>query len=111
MIEAIISGIGFGLVLTFLTGPVFFALIKTSIEKGFHAGVAMALGVVTSDMVFIGAILFGSEFFDFSIDPRILGYVGSGILFIIGLYYIFKKADISYKNNTKKVKRAGFFLK
>jgi threonine/homoserine/homoserine lactone efflux protein len=44
MIEAIISGIGFGLVLTFITGPVFFALIKTSIEKGFHAGVALALG-------------------------------------------------------------------
>jgi threonine/homoserine/homoserine lactone efflux protein len=38
MIEAIISGIGIGLVLTFITGPVFFALIKTSIEKGFHAG-------------------------------------------------------------------------
>jgi len=53
MIEAIITGIGFGLVLSVLTGPVFFALIKTSIEKGFHAGVAMALGVVTSDMVFI----------------------------------------------------------
>lgn len=110
MIEAIITGIGFGLVLAVLTGPVFFALIKTSIEKGFHAGVAMALGVVTSDMVFIGAILFGSEFFDIKIDPRILGYVGSGILLIIGLYYMFKKADINY-TGTKKVKRAGFFLK
>jgi threonine/homoserine/homoserine lactone efflux protein len=111
MIEAIIAGIGAGLVLALLTGPVFFALIKTSIEKGFHAGVAMALGVVTSDMVFIGAILFGSEFFDFSIDPRILGYVGSGILFVIGLYYMFKKADLSYKNTTKKLNRAGFFFK
>jgi threonine/homoserine/homoserine lactone efflux protein len=111
MIEAIIAGIGAGLVLALLTGPVFFALIKTSIEKGFHAGVAMALGVVTSDMVFIGAILFGSEFFDFKVDPRILGYVGSGILFIIGLYYMFKKADLSYKNTTKKLNRAGFFFK
>src|ERR1700686_381443 len=64
MIEAVISGIGFGLVLTFLTGPVFFALIKTSIEKGFQAGVALALGVVSSDMVFVGAILFGSQYFD-----------------------------------------------
>ena len=62
MIEAIISGIGFGLVLTFITGPVFFALIKTSIEKGFHAGLSLALGVVTSDMVFVGAILFGSQY-------------------------------------------------
>ena len=66
MIEAVISGIGFGLVLTFLTGPVFFALIKTSIEKGFHAGVALALGVVCSDMVFVGGILFGSQYIDIS---------------------------------------------
>jgi threonine/homoserine/homoserine lactone efflux protein len=66
MIEAIISGIGFGLVLTFITGPVFFALIKTSIEKGFHAGLSLALGVVMSDMVFVGAILYGSQYFDIS---------------------------------------------
>jgi threonine/homoserine/homoserine lactone efflux protein len=90
MIEAIITGIGFGLVLSVLTGPVFFALIKTSIEKGFHAGVAMALGVVTSDMVFIGGILFGSQLFDFKVNTTILGIVGSAILFTIGIYYIFQ---------------------
>src|SRR5580698_1811418 len=98
MIEAIISGIGFGLVLTFLTGPVFFALIKTSIEKGFHAGVASALGVVCSDMVFVGALLFGAQYFDISAhDKTIAGVIGSVILFIIGIYYIFKKAEVSYK--------------
>jgi threonine/homoserine/homoserine lactone efflux protein len=111
MIEAIITGIGFGLVLAVLTGPVFFALIKTSIEKGFHAGVAMALGVVASDVVFVGALLFGSQLFDFTVDTRILGIVGSGILLIIGLYYMFKKADITYKNSPQKIKKAGFFLK
>jgi threonine/homoserine/homoserine lactone efflux protein len=111
MIEAIITGIGFGLVLSVLTGPVFFALIKTSIEKGFHAGVAMALGVVTSDMVFIGAILFGSQLFDFKVNTTILGIVGSSILFAIGIYYIFKKADINYTTTPVKGNRFGFFLK
>jgi threonine/homoserine/homoserine lactone efflux protein len=111
MIEAIVTGIGFGLVLAVLTGPVFFALIKTSIEKGFHAGVAMALGVVTSDVVFVGAILFGSQFFDFKIDTHILGYVGSGILLTIGIYYLFKKPDLTYRKSPKKLNRAGFFLK
>jgi threonine/homoserine/homoserine lactone efflux protein len=111
MIEAIITGIGFGLVLSVLTGPVFFALIKTSIEKGFHAGVAMALGVVTSDMVFIGAILFGSQLVDFKVDTKIVGMIGSAILFTIGIYYIFKKAEISYNQTPVKANRAGFFLK
>jgi len=113
MIEAIVSGIGIGLVLTFLTGPVFFALIKTSIEKGFHAGVALALGVVTSDVVFVGTILFGSQFFD--VDPQTktwAGIIGSIILFGIGIHYIFKKADINFNDGEpKRVKRAGFFLK
>jgi len=113
MIEAIISGIGFGLVLTFITGPVFFALIKTSIEKGFHAGVALALGVVCSDMVFVGAILFGSQYFDISAnDKTVAGIVGSVVLFTIGIYYIFKKADVNYKNVIpNKINRAGYFFK
>jgi len=113
MIEAVISGIGFGLVLTFLTGPVFFALIKTSIEKGFHAGVALALGVVCSDMVFVGAILFGSQYFDISAKDKIYaGVIGSVILFVIGVYYLFKKAKINYTHTVPtKLHRAGYFLK
>jgi len=113
MIEAIISGIGIGIVLTFITGPVFFALIKTSIEKGFHAGVALALGVVTSDVVFVGTIIFGSQIFD--IPPAVkewLGIAGSIILFSIGIYYLLKKADVSYNTHTPaSVNRAGYFFK
>lgn len=113
MIEAIISGIGFGLVLTFLTGPVFFALIKTSIEKGFHAGMALALGVVCSDMIFVGAILFGSQYVDVtSNNEKYAGIVGSTVLAAIGIYYIFKKATINYSNTVPtKLHRAGYFLK
>jgi threonine/homoserine/homoserine lactone efflux protein len=113
MIEAVIRGIGIGLVLTFLTGPVFFALIKTSIEKGFHAGVAMALGVVTSDVVFVGAILFGSQYFDISTqDKQHAGIIGCVILFALGIYYIFKKSEVNYNNTVpSKLKRTGYFLK
>lgn len=113
MIEAVIRGIGIGLVLTFLTGPVFFALIKTSIEKGFHAGVALALGVVTSDVVFVGAILFGSQYFDISTqDKQHAGIIGCVILFALGIYYIFKKSEVNYNNTVpSKLKRTGYFLK
>ena len=113
MIEAIIRGIGIGLVITFLTGPVFFALIKTSIEKGFHAGVALALGVVTSDVVFVGAILFGSQYFDISNnDKQNAGMIGCAILFALGIYYIFKKSEVNYNNTVpSKLKRTGYFFK
>jgi len=113
MIEAVISGIGFGLVLTFLTGPVFFALIKTSIANGFHAGVALALGVVCSDIVFVGGILFGSQYIDISEGQKtIAGVIGSIILFSLGVYYFFKKAEVNYTNAIpSRVDRAGYFLK
>ncbi|MFI5163309.1 MAG: LysE family translocator [Sphingobacteriales bacterium] len=113
MIEAIIRGIGIGLVLTFLTGPVFFALIKTSIEKGFHAGVSLALGVVSSDVVFVGAILFGSQYFDISNqDKRNAGVVGCIVLLALGIYYIFKKSKINYGNKVPtRLERTGYFLK
>lgn len=113
MIEAVISGIGIGIVLTFLTGPVFFALIKTSIERGFQAGVFLALGVVSSDIVFVGAILFGSQLFEVSAQTKtIAGVVGSIILFIVGIRYIFKKAKVNYSNIAPTgLKRTGYFLK
>src|SRR5471030_622063 len=113
MFEAIISGIGIGLVLTFLTGPVFFALIKTSIERGFHAGVYLALGVVCSDIVFVGSILFGSQLFDIPAHAKILaGEIGSAILFTVGIYYLFKKADVNYTNVAPSgIKRYGYFFK
>jgi len=113
MIEAIISGIGFGFVLTFLTGPVFFALIKTSIEKGFHAGVALALGVVCSDIVFVGGILYGSQYIDISEHEKVIaGVIGSIILFTVGVYYFFKKSEVNYKNTVPSgINRAGYFLK
>jgi threonine/homoserine/homoserine lactone efflux protein len=113
MIEAVISGIGFGLVLTFLTGPVFFALIKTSIEKGFHAGAALALGVVCSDVVFVGGILFGSQYIDITEHEKVIaGVIGSVILFTVGVFYFFKKAEVNYKNTVPSgINRAGYFFK
>ncbi|MGZ3776744.1 MAG: LysE family translocator [Mucilaginibacter sp.] len=113
MIEAVIRGIGIGLVLTFLTGPVFFALIKTSIEKGFHAGISLALGVVTSDVVFVGAILFGSQYFDISSqDKRNAGVIGCIVLVALGIYYIFKKSEVNYDNKVpSRLERTGYFFK
>lgn len=112
MFELIISGIGLGIVLSFLTGPVFFALIKTSIEKGFHAGIALATGVVFSDAVYVAITLFGTSLISFENQYRMpIGIVGSGILLGIGSYYLFKKVKINYENIPSSKKNAGYFFK
>ncbi len=112
MIESIISGIGLGFVLSFLTGPVFFALIKTSIEKGFYAGISLAAGVVVSDIFYVALTLYGSSFLALENTYRVqIGVAGSTILFAIGIYYLFKKVKVNYEKTTSKRHNTGYFLK
>lgn len=112
MLELIITGIGLGIVLSFLTGPVFFALIKTSIEKGFHAGIALASGVLISDTVYVIITLFGTSLLSFETEYRLpIGIIGSAILLGIGSYYLFKKVRINYDCVPSSKKNAGYFLK
>jgi len=112
MIESIVSGIGLGFVLSFLTGPVFFALIKTSIEKGFYAGVSLAGGVLVSDIFYVGISLYGTSYIALENAYRMqIGITGSSILFIIGLYYLFKKVKVNYEQASSKRKNTGYFIK
>ena len=112
MIESIISGIGLGIVLSFLTGPVFFALIKTSIEKGIYAGMSLSAGVVLSDILYIVLTLYGSSYIALESQYRLyFGITGSAILMTIGIYYLFKKVKINYEKATSKKHHTGYFLK
>lgn len=79
----IVQGIGFGLVLAVLLGPVFFALIQTSITKGFTAGAFMAMGIVFSDACCILISYFG--LLQFIQQPGTLRFIGLlGGVFMVG---------------------------
>jgi len=113
MFEAILLGMGAGLISSFLTGPVFFAMIKTSIEKGFKAGFSLAIGVIISDIILIGLVLYGSQFLVYqeSFD-KYVGIIGGLFLFAVGIYYLYSKVSINYENNTLiKVSKRGYLLK
>lgn len=112
MIETIISGIGLGLILSFLTGPAFFALLKTSIEKGFYAGASFALGVLISDILFVSLAIFGSSYIALEQTYIIpLGILGSLILLGIGLYYLTIKVKICKNKTLCNREYTGFVIK
>ena len=113
MFEAIIQGIGAGILFSFLTGPVFFSMIKTSIEKGFKAGFSLAIGVVFSDIIFIVLTLFGAQFVDYNSGfNQYIGIIGGIFLFGVGLYYIFSKVEVNYEiSETIKIKKRGYMIK
>jgi amino acid exporter len=112
MIESVINGIGLGIALSFATGPVFFALIKTSIERGFYAGVALAGGVVLSDLFYVIISVYGSTYLNLENKYRLpIGLAGALVLTCIGVYYWRKKVELIPVVNTSKRYYTAYFFK
>ncbi|WP_316800133.1 LysE family translocator [Pedobacter frigidisoli] len=113
MFEAILLGIGAGIISSFLTGPVFFAMIKTSIERGFMAGFSLAIGVIISDVILISMVLFGAQFFDYKAEfDKYVGIIGGVFLLAVGIYYLVSKIAVHYNSSTlQKVSKRSYVLK
>lgn len=96
MIDIILKGITLGLLLSILIGPVFFTLIQTSIEKGFFQAIAVAFGIVCSDIFYITVSYFGlSHLFDSRWFKDYLGIAGGIILILFGVFSLLKKRNKS----------------
>ncbi|WP_025742236.1 LysE family translocator [Aquimarina pacifica] len=61
MLQDAQAAIPLGLLLSFLIGPVFFVLLETAAIKGFRAALAVDLGVIFADIVFIFIAYFSTN--------------------------------------------------
>lgn len=94
--EAILQGAGLGLMLGFSFGPSFFALLKTSMNKGFRSGLALAIGIFLSDLFCVALALYGaSTFLDTPNNKLIVGIVGGTVLAVYGFYTFFQKKKVN----------------
>lgn len=82
MINDILSGIPWGIFLSFMIGPVFFILLETSIIKGFRAALVFDLGVVLGDIVFIAIAYLGSYRLIQSLNDNSALFMLGGILML-----------------------------
>ena len=123
MIEIFLKGAAIGFSISILAiGPSFFALIQTSITKGFRSAVAMAMGVSISDIALVVSAYLGAQ--SVLENPRYKiyeGFIGSAILLLFGIVTLFQKheeekdAEKAYKavSNVKHFPLMfvkGFFL-
>jgi threonine/homoserine/homoserine lactone efflux protein len=114
--EPVFSGITFGLALALMLGPVFFALLQTSIQEGFRSGISLALGVIISDISLIAACyLFASQVDFMHKHEQAMGIIGGVVLSSFGVFQLLKKsksADIQDRRNAVHAKYLlkGFLL-
>jgi len=95
--------VGLGLLLPFLVGTASFAILQTSVNKGFYSGMQLAIGVSLSDILLMALCYFGlNQFTDNEIFKIISGFAGAGLLLAFGIY-TFQKKSISSHTNRKKI--------
>lgn len=122
MINDIITGIPWGIFLSFMIGPVFFILLETSITKGFRAALVFDIGVVLGDIFFIGIAYLGSYRLIQSLKDKPALFMFGGMLMlaygIISFIKLKKEGKIKYdlidkeiiKKNYISLFIKGFFL-
>lgn len=93
--DLILEGIAWGLVLSVSIGPIFFALVQTSIREGLGSGVFVGTGIWVSDFLFILFTYIGlSQLTALKEDATfniVFGLVGGIFLILFGLVLFFKK--------------------
>jgi len=112
MFDPILSGIGFGLLLTVLVGPVFFTLLQTALHEGFLHGVHVAIGVLISDVAWIViAYLFASQL-DLTGEYKLVAaWVGGMMLMAFGVSTLLKKVKAKEVDDNKRTVHAKFLAK
>ncbi|MFB9106981.1 MULTISPECIES: LysE family translocator [Flavobacterium] len=105
MINDILAGLPWGLVLSFMVGPVFFVLLETSITKGFRSAIVFDLGVVLGDIFFIAIAYLGSYRLISSLkdDPAL--FIFGGIIMLSYGIISFVKLKKVEKINDEEIDR------
>lgn len=121
MFEAILKGLGFGLLLSIAVGPVLFSIIKQSLNNGHRGGFAFILGVSASDIsLVLVSNIFTELFNDLKEFKTEVGVAGCIFLVTMGIYFLFfKKVKVNEegqqvikfrKRDYAKIFLSGYFM-
>lgn len=113
MINDILTGIPWGVLLSFMIGPVFFILIETSIIKGFRAALVFDLGVVLGDVFFITIAYLGSYKLIQSLNDNSALFIFGGIIMMVYGFISFlglkKEKKVDTKTIDKEIIKKNYF--
>lgn len=121
MIEAIIKGLGLGLLLSISVGPVLFSIMKQSLNNGHKGGLTFAIGVSASDITLVLISNVFTELFNsMKAYKNQIGIAGCIFLISTGIFFLFfKKVKINEegkqifkfrKRDYAKIFLSGYFM-
>jgi threonine/homoserine/homoserine lactone efflux protein len=121
MIEAIIKGLGLGLLLSISVGPVLFSIIKQSLNNGHKGGLTFAMGVSASDITLVLVSNVFTELFNsLKLYKNQVGIAGCAFLITTGIFFLFfKKVKVNEegkqifkfrKRDYAKIFLSGYFM-
>lgn len=106
---AILNGYLLGLGFIIFLGPVFFYLLKCTLDAGFWSGIFVALGIVFADFSCIIICSFGAiPFFKNAQNQFLLGIFGGLILLFLGLKFIFKPKILPQSTEKLKLSKRNY---
>ena len=92
MLESLLKGITFGLLLSISVGPVLFSIIKQSLNNGYRGGLAFIIGVSASDIsLVLVSNLFTQLFNSLRSYKTEIGIAGCIFLVSLGIFFLFFK--------------------
>ena len=121
MLEALLKGLTFGLLLSISVGPVLFSIIKQSLNNGHKGGLAFIFGVSASDIALVLTSNVFTQLFD-SIKryKTEVGIAGCIFLVTLGVYFLFfkkvkvneegKQVFLTRKRDYVKIFMSGFLM-
>ena len=121
MLEVMLKGLTFGLLLSISVGPVLFSIIKQSLNNGHRGGLAFVFGVSVSDITLVLISNIFTELFEsLKVYKTEVGVVGCIFLVSMGVYFLFfKKVKVNdegkqvfkfRKRDYAKIFLSGFFM-
>lgn len=109
--EPLFKGIISGITISFLIGPIFFALADITISKGWKCGLSYVFGVLLSDVIIIYLVETILQQFTFDSIKTEIGLVGGILLIIFGVATFLPKTNIKSLDVTNVKTLVGAFAK
>jgi threonine/homoserine/homoserine lactone efflux protein len=104
MLYSFFQGLLFGLPFVFVIGPALFAILQTSVNKGFYSGMQLAIGISLSDFLLMMFCYFGFiKYIQNDTFQITLGFIGTAFLALYGVY-MFRKKTVASQTTSKSIK-------